>query len=71
MARHKTPQYLPRIKVWLLKGKSLTDKIARREWGCTRLAAYIYRLRIAGMKISTKIIYNRNGTQYARYRHEY
>ena len=44
--------------------------IALRRWGCFRLSAYILRLRKTGLKISTTMKYNRNGTQYAAYRHE-
>lgn len=64
-----TPQFKPRIKIWLLQGKTLTPAIALKKWKCFRLAVYIRRLRQDGFKIETTIKYNKNGTQYAEYRH--
>lgn len=65
----KSPQHLPRIKVWLLQGKVLTPRIAFARWNCWRLAVYIHRLRKQGFNIQTTIKYNSNGTQHAEYRH--
>lgn len=65
----KTPQFKPRIKVFLLQGKVLTPMIALKRWKCFRLAVYIDRLRKDGFRIETTMKYNKNGTQYAEYRH--
>lgn len=64
----QTPQYKPRIKVFLLQGKVLTPMIALKRWGCFRLAVYIQRLRKDGFKITTTMKYHK-GKQYAEYRH--
>lgn len=63
----KSPQFLPRIKVYLLQGKALTPQIALKLWKCYRLASYINRLRNMGFNIVTDIVYNKNGTSYAKY----
>lgn len=64
-----SPQYLPRIKAWLLQGRVLTPMIALKRWGCFRLAVYIHRLRKQGFRIDSKIKYNNDGTQHSEYRH--
>lgn len=65
-----SPQYKPRIKVWLLQGKALTPMIALKKWGCFRLAVYIHRLRKEGFRIEGKIKYDKKkGVQYSEYRH--
>jgi hypothetical protein len=67
MAR-KSPQYLPRIKNYLLPpGRTLTPMKALKLWGCSRLAVYINRLRKMGYKIKTEMVYLKNGKQYAKY----
>lgn len=63
----KTPQFKPRIKVFLLKGKVLTPMIALKRWGCFRLAVYIRRLRQEGMTIHTEIVKTKDGKQHAKY----
>lgn len=63
-----SPQYLPRIKNYLLPpGRTLTPAKARALWKCDRLAPYICRLRKLGYKIITEMIYNKDGTQHAKY----
>lgn len=63
----RTVQHKPRIKVWLLRGKKLTNAIAIRNWKCYRLSEYIRRLRNDGLRIKTTMIHNANGTCYAVY----
>lgn len=60
-------QILPRLKAWLLQGKSITQLEALRLWNTTRLAVYIFRLRDKyKLQIHTEMIYS-NGSQYACY----
>lgn len=67
MAR-KSPQYLPRIKNYLLPpGRTLTPMKALKLWGCFRLSVYICRLRKMGYKIKTEMVYLKNGKQHAKY----
>lgn len=67
MAR-KSPQYLPRIKNYLLPpGRTLTPMKALKLWNCMRLAIYINRLRKMGYNIKTEMVYLKNGKQYAKY----
>lgn len=64
----KSPQYLPRIKNYLLPpGRTLTPMKAFRLWKCMRLAVYINRLRDRGYRIKTEIVYTKQGTSYAKY----
>jgi len=63
----KSPQFKPRIKVWLLRGRTLTQQKAITLWKCYRLSVYIRRLRQDGMKIKTEMVYNKDGTQYGKY----
>lgn len=63
----KGPQHKPRIKIWLLRGRKLTNAIAIKQWKCYRLSEYIRRLRNDGMRIKTTMIQNANGTCYAVY----
>lgn len=63
-----TPQFKPRIKIWLLQGKVLTPMIALQRWGCFRLAVYVNRLRKEGLKIKTTMKYTKDGRQYAEYK---
>lgn len=60
-------QVLPKLKVWLLEGKTITQNQALKLWRTSRLAVYIFRLRKDyGMKINTEIKYSGND-QYACY----
>ena len=51
---------------YLREHKSITPMEALEEFGCYRLAARIYDLRVAGHPIHT-IITTHNGDRYARY----
>jgi len=70
MAKQKSPQNKARIKIWLLRGRKLTQAIAIKEWKCYRLSEYIRRLRKDGFRITTEIKKNNNGTCYGIYRHQ-
>lgn len=49
--------YTYQIKTWLESGRSITSKQAIDEFGCTRLAAVISRLKnLHGMSILTTMI---------------
>jgi len=63
----KTPQHKARIKIWLLRGRKLTNAIAIKQWKCYRLSEYIRRLRNDGLSIKTTMIHNTNGTCFAVY----
>ena len=52
-------QILPRLKAWLLQGKTITPYQCLSMWKCSRLAVYIHRLRRdQNMKIHTEIKYS-------------
>lgn len=45
----------PKLKIWLLQGKSITHNQAQKMWGTNRLAEFIRRLRHdEGMNIITE-----------------
>lgn len=56
-----------RIKKHLNSGRAITPMEALRMYGCMRLAAHIFDLRLEGMPIET-IRVNRAGKRYARYK---
>lgn len=64
----KTAQHKARVKIWLLRGRKLTQAIAIKQWKCHRLSEYIRRLRKDGLSISTTMVYNKNGTCYGVYK---
>jgi hypothetical protein len=59
-------------KAWIVaqlqKGRTLTPAMAMDGCGTMRLAAYIYDLRTEGYNILTKMIFRKDGTQYATYK---
>ena len=57
----------PKLKVWLLQGKTITHNQAQKLWGTNRLAEYIRRLRAAGMKIEMKMT-SENGDIFGVYK---
>ncbi len=59
----------PKLRQYLLRGKSITQLQALRIFGTSRLAVYINRLRADGMIIQTKMIHTPNDC-YAKYFHE-
>lgn len=69
MPRKKSPQHKARIKIWLLRGRKLTQAIAIEQWKCYRLSEYIRRLRKDGFRIDMELKYNSNGTCYGVYKH--
>jgi hypothetical protein len=63
----KGKNILPRLKIWLLQGKSITQLEALKLFNTTRLAVYIFRLRDQyKLPIHTEIIRS-NGDQFASY----
>lgn len=59
-------QVKPRLKVHLLKGKSITHNQAQKMWGTNRLAEYVRRLRKDGMDIDMDMIRKGNDV-YGKY----
>ena len=57
---------IERVKKRLLKGKSITQRIAIEKFNYYRLAGGIFRLRERGMDITTTMK-EKNGVQYAEY----
>jgi hypothetical protein len=58
-----------KIKEWLTNGKSITPIEALEMFGCFRLAAIVCLLREEdNMNIETKLVTNRYGTKYAKYK---
>ena len=59
-------------KSWIVsqlkKGRILTALQAFDGCGTMRLAAYIHDLRAEGNNILTKMVYRKDGTQYATYK---
>lgn len=66
----KPKQVKPRLKIWLLRGRSITQLQAFKLWKTTRLASYICRLRDKGrgLKIKTIIVNAGHETSYAKYK---
>ena len=65
----KQKQVKARLKVHLLKGKSVTSNQALAMWHTSRLAVYINRLRDDGMKIVTEIVKDkRTGDVFGKYK---
>jgi len=58
------------LKIWLLRGRSITQLQAFRLWKTTRLASYIFRLRDKGrgLKIKTTIVNAGTDSSYAKYK---
>lgn len=63
----KRKNVLPRLKVWLLQGNSITHLQALKLFKTTRLAEYIRILRREGMKIET-VLESSRGSVYGVYR---
>lgn len=57
----------PKLRNYLLEGKTITHNQAQKRWGTNRLSEYIRRLREDGMKISTEMVYE-NGDCYGVYK---
>lgn len=67
MKRTPTKQVLPRLKIHLLQGKTITGLEALNKFGTMRLAEYIRVLRHEhGLKIEKKMV-EENGKHFAEY----
>lgn len=64
----KEPQIKPRLKIHLLKGKTVTVLQALKMWRTTELRVYVSRLIKDGYNVkSEKIKDKRTGKTYSRY----
>lgn len=57
----------PKLKVWLLRGRSITHNQAQKMWGTNRLAEFVRRLRRKGMNIDTEMVVE-NGETFGVYK---
>lgn len=63
----KGKQVEAHLKVHLLQGKTITHNEALSLWRTNRLAEYVRRLRVDGMKIRTEMVTNDFGDVYGVY----
>lgn len=70
----KTKQVKPKLKVYLLLGKSISHNQAQKRWGTNRLASYVNRLRKEmreiGFEIVCTMVYGKGREQYGVYKLE-
>jgi Helix-turn-helix domain len=52
----KEPQIKPRLKIYLLSGKTVTVLQALKMWGTTELRVYVTRLKKDGYNVKKKMI---------------
>jgi hypothetical protein len=72
MSEKKEKQVLAHLKIWLLKGKTITHNQAQKMWRSNRLSEYVSRLRHGyhQMQISMTWITEKNGDRYGQYKLE-
>jgi hypothetical protein len=72
MSEKKEKQVLAHLKIWLLKGGTITHNQAQKMWRTNRLSEYIRRLRHGyhQMKIGMTWITDENGDRYGQYKLE-
>ena len=57
----------PKLKLWLLQGKTITHNQAQKMWNTNRLAVFIGRLKAKGMRIEMKMT-SENGDIFGVYK---
>lgn len=64
----KRKSVLPKVKVYLLQGYTLTQRQCVEKWEGWRLADVVYKLKKYGLKIQKKMIRDKKrGVSYAMY----
>ncbi len=71
MAKKETQESkAAKIRQWLLSGKPLTQLKCTQQFEYLDLASLIRYMRREGHKITTQMVYKKNGTRYGIYRVE-
>lgn len=68
MSATRQKNILPKLKIHLLEGKSITHAQAWELWHTNRLSEYIRRCRVNfGMKVKTEMVTSREGDIFGKY----